>query len=260
MTNRDYSKGKVYKIIANNAPEEEKIYVGSTTKDYLSQRMTAHRTLYLQWKNGKVKHMHAMAYVLFDKYGIENCSIILLEQIACKTKDELLAREKHYFLSLNCINKKSPINTIEEQAQKDREYYHLNKERYKLYREENKGKHQVNAQQYYEANKEKIKEVSRINEKKRAISNPDKVKQQRHDMYIKHKDKIIEYNQINLERIKENKTRYYDKVKHESISCACGTTCRKAGIRRHEKTKLHQDYLKTVNVLALASEQYHLTY
>ena len=138
MTNRDYSKGKVYKIIANNAPEDEKVYVGSTTKQYLSQRLTAHKRLYQRWKNIEGAPKHAMAYDLFDKYGFENCSIILLEAVECNSKDQLLAREKHYYLTLNCINKRSPINTAEETAKQEREYYHLNKDKMKKYREENK--------------------------------------------------------------------------------------------------------------------------
>ena len=47
MTNKtygiDYSKGKVYKIVCNITG---KIYVGSTTKEYLSQRLTLHRANY----------------------------------------------------------------------------------------------------------------------------------------------------------------------------------------------------------------------
>ena len=47
MTNKtygiDYSKGKVYKIVCNITGL---IYVGSTTKEYLCQRLTAHKNDY----------------------------------------------------------------------------------------------------------------------------------------------------------------------------------------------------------------------
>ena len=39
----DYSKTKIYKIWS---PLGDKIYVGATTKNYLSERMTAHRHAY----------------------------------------------------------------------------------------------------------------------------------------------------------------------------------------------------------------------
>ena len=37
---RDYSKGKIYKIEPTVDHEENEIYFGCTTKEYLSQRMT----------------------------------------------------------------------------------------------------------------------------------------------------------------------------------------------------------------------------
>ena len=44
--NKDYSKGKIYKIEPICDHDEGDIYIGSTTKEYLSQRMTLHRNDY----------------------------------------------------------------------------------------------------------------------------------------------------------------------------------------------------------------------
>ena len=44
----NYTNSKVYKIWSTQG---DKIYVGSTTKQYLSQRMDKHRMEYRYWKN-----------------------------------------------------------------------------------------------------------------------------------------------------------------------------------------------------------------
>jgi hypothetical protein len=85
----NYQNGKIYKIEALNG-EEGDVYIGSTCKQYLSQRMDKHRTSFKLWKEGKVNNV--TSYNLFDKYGVENCNIILLETFPCTSHDELFAR------------------------------------------------------------------------------------------------------------------------------------------------------------------------
>jgi hypothetical protein len=96
MTN--YQNGKIYKIECING-EEGDIYIGSTAKQYLSQRMDKHRTSYKLWKEGKASYVSA--YDLFDTYGVENCSILLIEVCPCDLKDELRAREGFHIKILN---------------------------------------------------------------------------------------------------------------------------------------------------------------
>ena len=72
---KDYSKGKIYKIEPICEHDEEEIYIGSTTKDYLSQRMVKHKSTYQQWKKGQQPYMVSI-YKLFDKYGFKNCNIV----------------------------------------------------------------------------------------------------------------------------------------------------------------------------------------
>ena len=65
-----YENGKIYKIIGPIA--DEPCYIGSTTKPYLSQRMTGHIRDYKNCKSidqlkGKCKSIE-----LFQKYGIKN--------------------------------------------------------------------------------------------------------------------------------------------------------------------------------------------
>ncbi len=71
---KDYSNGKIYKIEPICEHDESDIYIGSTTQPLLSQRMSKHRGSYYHWKKGK--GVLITSYILFEKYGIENCEII----------------------------------------------------------------------------------------------------------------------------------------------------------------------------------------
>ena len=133
----NYNLGKIYKIEAING-EDGDIYIGSTAKQYLSQRLDTHRSSYKQWLNGK--HNKTSSYDLFDKYGLENCSIVLIESVNANSNDELKAREAYYIKSLNCVNKR-----IEGRTQK--EWYNDNKERI-----------QERQKEYRNNNKERIQE------------------------------------------------------------------------------------------------------
>ena len=137
----NYNLGKIYKIEATNG-EEGDIYIGSTTEKLLSTRMAKHRGSYKQWKAGKRRK--TMSFDLFEKYGIENCKIVLLEYVVANFNDELLAREAFYIKLCKCINKVIPLRTLEE------------------YRIDNKERKNTNSKQYYEENKEKINERRRL--------------------------------------------------------------------------------------------------
>ena len=152
MTN--YSNGKIYKI-ENNI--DDMVYIGSTTKTYLSQRMVEHRSCYKSWKAGKSKKV--MVYEMFEKHGIQNCFIVLLELVDCEIKDEILAREAFYIKTLVCVNKIIPLRT-------KKEYYVDNKEKMndsnKQYRIDNKEKIKDLKKEYYNDNRDKILEILKI--------------------------------------------------------------------------------------------------
>ena len=134
----NYSNGKIYKIEPNCEHEEEEIYIGSTTKEYLSQRMEKHRSNYKYWKEGKYGKTYS--FILFEKYGVENCNIILLEYINAQSKDEQTAKEAEYIKNYKCINKFLPFRTNEERKDKNKSYRLQNKDKIKEYREKNKDK------------------------------------------------------------------------------------------------------------------------
>ena len=133
-----YNNSKIYKIEPVCDYDEGDIYIGSTTQKYLSNRMQQHRKDYKRWKN-EIDNRKCMSFDLFEKYGIENCKIVLLEIVNVLTKDELRAKEGDYIRNLNCVNKYIPDRTRKEWG---KQYYQENKEhinyRNKLYKENNK--------------------------------------------------------------------------------------------------------------------------
>ena len=102
----NYSTSKVYKIISNCG---DMVYIGSTTKPYLSARLAQHKTCYNRYKNG-VGTKYA-SFELFDTYGADNCEIILLETCPCSNKDELKLKERYYIELLSCVNKCIPCES-----------------------------------------------------------------------------------------------------------------------------------------------------
>jgi predicted GIY-YIG superfamily endonuclease len=109
----NYENSKVYKIWSTQG---DKIYIGSTTKQYLSQRMDKHRTDYKRWKDNRSNFI--TSFKIFEEYGLENCFIELLEAKICNSKDELKQLEGKYIRELACVNK-SIAGRTEKQYRED---------------------------------------------------------------------------------------------------------------------------------------------
>lgn len=146
--------GKIYKVEPINNGEDGDIYIGSTT-GYLCKRFYIHKYNYRYNKN------NYCIFNLFNKYGIDNLKIVLIEEITYNNKRELLNREGFYIKSMNCINKNIP-RTREEYKLDNKDI--LN-ERLKQWQLENKEKISQQKKIYYQLNKDKIKEkrLNKIN-------------------------------------------------------------------------------------------------
>ena len=103
MANNKYNNSKIYKIEPIVEHEEHEIYIGSSSKKYLSQRFQNHKSDYKRYLNSKVNYI--TVFDLFDKYGVDNCKIYLLENFNCNNVNELRAKEGEYIKKLKCINK-----------------------------------------------------------------------------------------------------------------------------------------------------------
>ncbi len=149
----DYSKGKIYRIVCDTTGLT---YIGSTVET-LSRRLTKHIADYKLYLKGKRNYK----ITSFDIIKNNNYKIILIDNYACKNKEELHREERKYIESIECINKNIPTRTHKE------------------YREDNKDKRLEYNKKYNEKNKDKIKEYK----KEYHENNKDKINE-------KHKQKI----------------------------------------------------------------------
>ena len=117
----NYSNGKVYMIRPIAEHEEGEVYIGSTTKHYLSDRLFNHRNMYEAYKVGRGQGRYTV-YDLFDKYGSYNCAIYLIEEVNANSKAELFAREGYHITVTKCVNKLFPIRTREEYLERKKQY------------------------------------------------------------------------------------------------------------------------------------------
>ena len=149
----NYNLGKVYKIECLNDDNSD-IYVGSTCEPYLSNRLAGHKSKYKCFLEGKAV-TKIRSCQLFQKYGVDNCVITLLELVNCESKAELLQRERHYIKTLQCVNKVIPLRT-------DREYRVDNKVKILNRQNQYNFDHKEARKEYYDDNKIKIQERSNV--------------------------------------------------------------------------------------------------
>lgn len=228
---RDYSQGKVYKIEPVVEHDEGDVYIGSTTQTYLSERMSQHRNGYNNYM--KKGGSRLTSYSLFEKYGLGNLKIELIELVNATCKDELVMREAYFIRTIKCVNMCIPLRTDAE------------------YRVENHDKIFEYSRIYN--NKEKNKERASIWKKEQWIKikaddeRYEKVKEQCKEAKIK-RDASMTEEEIEAQRIKTN-----EKLK-EKIECICGVTITKGSKPNHLKTKKHQQFLESQMVAVECSQ------
>lgn len=189
----DYSKSKIYKLVSSNL---EDIYIGSTTLR-LCSRKAGHINAFKNWKNGKGNYVSSFKIIENNEFDI-----ILLEEYPCENKEQLHARERHYIENNKCVNMIIPNRKPDEyrkvnaesiannrckNREKNNQYYHDNKEKIEMYRENNKEILKQKRQIYRENNKEKLAEAYSI-------------------WYENNKDKRKEYNKQYQEKLKIKKS------------------------------------------------------
>lgn len=195
-----YDRGKIYRVVA---PDDTQ-YIGSTIGTLIS-RFGNHRRMYSSWKAGGVKRPCATTQ-LFDKYGVDNCKIELIENFPCESKKELDRREGEIIKTSTCINKVIAGRTLEEYRkdkkselnQKGREYY-----------EENKEKELERRRKYYEENTDRRKQYAKIRSENFTQEVKNKVKDQKKKWREENADKVKEqkrkWNEANRDKINARK-------------------------------------------------------
>lgn len=111
-----YELSKIYMIVSDLGTLK---YIGSTKKKYLSSRLAGHIYDYFKFKKGLRPPISS--FKLFDEYGIENCSIVLIENFSCQNNIELKERERHYIQTMECVNIQIPLRTHQEYRDQHKE-------------------------------------------------------------------------------------------------------------------------------------------
>lgn len=97
------------------------------------------------------------------------------------------------------------------------------------------------------------KKIPTRTDKEWYIDNKDKIKEYQKEYKELNKDKIKdtnkEYYTLNKDKIEEYKKEWYidnrDKI-NETITCICGKNCSKQHLKRHEQSKKHIEFIKTI--------------
>jgi len=162
----NYKNAKIYKIVCN---ESGLIYIGSTCKTRLCQRLNGHVRHFKMYKKkieekSKKKNSYISSFKVLER---NNYSIFLLEEFPeCKNDEQLRSLEGSWIKKINCVNKYIAGRTKKKYAEEHKE--HL-KEKNKEYREYNKEILKEKSKKYRELNKEKIKTKKKIESKKRLL-------------------------------------------------------------------------------------------
>lgn len=212
----NYENGKIYKLVIGDLT-----YIGSTVQS-LAKRKGGHKGNFNMWLEGRCNFVSS-----FKLFELGNPDIILIENCPCENKEELHRRERYYIESIECVNKVIPTRTGDE-------YREANRKKYSEYYENNKDKLKEQSKVYYENNKETIIKKHKLWKE----SNKDKVKKQRKVYYEDNKEKFREkskqYKEANKEKLAEK------------VMCVCGSTMRYDRLGRHKRTNKHQAYLTSL--------------
>jgi len=187
----DYSKGQIYKLWSLD--NLDMVYVGSTCQN-LNVRLAGHKRSWKWWK--KTGKGYKKSCDMFE--NCQEVKIELVEESPCENRQQLLRTEGKYIREMDCINMLIAGRTVKE-------YYQDNIEQMKQYYEQNKDKIRQQHKQWREANKE-----ARNKQRK-------------------------QYRQDNKEKIRQR-----EKIK---ITCECGLVVRKCSIARHRRSQRHQRFI-----------------
>jgi hypothetical protein len=254
----NYKNSKIYKI--ESITGEGDIFIGGTTKNYICNTFNQYKGNYNQYLKGDYHFLSV--FEIFNKYGVNNCKITIIERFSCNDKDELNRKVGEHVKNTDCVNKRMEGRTKNEYYNDNIEYikkYRIdyeekNKDKIieyqKIYREENKDIIKIKNKEYYDVNKETLIERRKIY----VDQNKDLIKDSQKKYYENNRDIIIEkkkkYNNNKREFINNREKEKYNinkdiinEKRKEKILCICGSDVRKCAIKRHERTTKHIDFI-----------------
>ena len=217
-----FEQAKIYKIRDINS---NMCYIGSTCQKYLCKRLGHHKSCFRKYKDENDKSKIMTSFIIFEKYGLNNCIIELVENYPCSDKQELLKREGYYIENTECVNRCVSGRTKQE-------YQAL----------------------YYTSHKEEKEHYRKFKAKIYTIT-PEKRKQYNKTSYEKHKETIsqkgTEKYEVEKNKILGRKKEYYDNHKKDikqfrqsDYTCLiCNCVIQYSNKWTHNKTQKHLDNL-----------------
>jgi len=209
-------------------------YIGSTF-NILSQRWRDHKTNYNEWIKDKNKKKCSI-YPYFEKYGIDNFKMIEIKKYKVCAENTYDKTHLSVYELLWILKHKNCVNEIKPFNPLFKLDWKINQ---KKYAEKNKDKIKDYQKDYTEKNKDKKKDYDKNYREK----NKEKIKEKEKNYRENNKEKI-KAQQKN--KYQKNKYKYEEKAKIK-IQCECGSLVRRNNLLRHLKSKKHQDYIKNLN-------------
>lgn len=216
---QDFTQSVIYHIRCIET--KRIIYVGSTTQ--FSVRKAKHKYK-CNTKSSKDYNYPIYSYIR-DSGGFDNFEVIPVIFLKLENKTQLAIEEQKEMDKYSDLKNKCKSHRTEEQ--KREQMRKLNKK----YREENSDKIKRVHKEYRENNREHLHEYNKVYRE----NNREKVNEKMRKYREKNADKLAEYTKA-----------YNEKHRKEKITCCCGKYLLKCNKSIHEKTKKHQNYMKTI--------------
>ena len=148
----DYSNGKIYTI--RYSKDDTLIYVGSTTNP-LFKRWHTHKTRY----NNDTEFQNLLYIKMRETNDIDNWYMELYENYPCKSKEELNRREGQVIRQIGTLNHCIAGRSAKEWFQDNKDKIRESRQEYMIkYRDENKDKLKDQVKTYQHEHKDIIKE------------------------------------------------------------------------------------------------------
>ena len=148
----NYANGIQYKIVCND-PAITDCYNGSCIS--FKDRKRNHKQSYYN-PNSKEYNYKVYRFIR-ENGGWDNWTFIQLEESPCKSKQELVAREREIFDILKpTLNSNLPLITTEEKKIYEAKYRAEHKEEYLAYQKQYATEHKLDKNQYNAEHKDKL--------------------------------------------------------------------------------------------------------
>jgi hypothetical protein len=223
----DYSKGIQYKIVCLDSSITD-CYNGSTCS--FKDRKGVHKK---RCTNPNDKYYNLKVYrFIRENGGWDNWSMVQLEEYPCKSKQELLARERHWFDIIKpTMNSNSPTFDVEKMKKRSAKYAATHteeiKERTAKYAATHKEERQKSWTEYNNTHTEE--------QKKWREDHKEELKEYFEEYYEQNKVKLAA-------KMKEYRAAHKDAIsarKKEKVNCECGCEVTKSDLPRHQRTQKH---------------------